>query len=61
MGKVMVSKEDFSVFFTNFISFFSYGEGQGQDYLKGRFSNTECLCYVCKIQKVRTAGREKIL
>lgn len=41
--------------------FFPYGEDQGQDHLKGTFSGTECLCYICKGQKVRIAGRDKIL
>lgn len=47
MEKAVVREEDFSVSSLLLSLFFPYGEGQGQYHLKGRFSNTECLGYVC--------------
>lgn len=51
-GKVVVREEDFSVsslLLSPFIVY--YGEGQGQDHLKGRFSNIGCLGYFVKDRK----------
>lgn len=49
-----------SVFLHNFYHFFfPYVEGQRQYHLKGRFSNTKSLDYICKRQKIRTEGRER--
>lgn len=52
MAKVVVREEDFSVsslLLSPFIVY--YGEGQGQDHLKGRFSNIGCLGYFVKDRK----------
>lgn len=58
MAKVLVREENFCSSSLLLSLCFSYGEGQGQNHLKGRFSTTECLGYICKRQKVGTAERK---